>query len=178
MRKAILMKLFQFTTIFLVCMTGIIPITCFAQPYVISSNGLEVTDQKTGLIWSRCVIGMNWDGGLNTCVNATTSCVHANTNIVAIFTHEEALKCASQVGSVTPWRLPNIKELASISERSISLAFNEVAFPATPTNFGYWSSTPNVGVSATAWIMNFDRGQGGVSSRSNSLYVRLVRSGQ
>jgi hypothetical protein len=74
--------------------------------------------------------------------------------------------------------LPNVKELASIADKSLSNpAIDSAAFPYTPASY-FWSASPYVGSSSSAWYVNFGNGYVGSYSRSGSLYVRLVRAGQ
>ena len=163
------MKIAQLATLCFTCLLGILPAAVSAQPYVISADGSEVTDQKTGLIWRRCAEGMIWDGA--TCAGTAGT-----------FTHEAGLaRAASQAGSTgIAWRLPNVRELASIADKSRSNpAIDPTAFPATPS-FWFWSSSPYVGLSFSAWFVDFSDGVVNVSGlRFNvSLHVRLVRAGQ
>lgn len=136
--------------------------------YTVSSDGQEVTDNQTNLIWRRCAEGMNWDGA--TCAG-----------VASAFTHEEALQLAATqaVSTGVAWRLPNIKELSSITDRNLTYpAIDTVAFPSTPANW-FWSSSPSVGYSYFAWYVGFDVGGVYGSYRVNgSSHVRLVRAGQ
>ena len=158
------MKTAQLATLYFLCLLGLMPVAASAQPFVISTDGSEVTDQKTGLIWRRCAEGMQVSGG--TC-----------TGTAQTYTHEAALQRAAAVAS--PWRLPNIKELSSIVDKSRSNpAIDATAFPATPASF-FWSSSPYVGGPAVAWGVGFVNGYVGNSyGRNGSFYVRLVRAGQ
>lgn len=167
------MKTAQLSTLYFLCLLGILPVAAFAQPYVISTDGSEVTDQKTGLIWRRCSEGMSWDG--TTCMGTAST-----------FTHEAALNRASTQADSTgvAWRLPNIKELSSIADKTLSNpAIDSTAFPATPTGW-FWSASPYVYVSGYAWIVDFGSGyvygdgSHGGGGRGNTYYVRLVRAGQ
>ena len=138
-------------------------------PFTVSADGTEVTDGRTGLVWRRCAEGMVASGG--TC-----------TGTASTFTHEQALTRARDQATSTStsvaWRLPNVKELASIADRSKSNpAIDTVAFPATPSNW-FWSSSPYVGYAGDAWGVNFGYGFVGDSYRVNTLPVRLVRAGQ
>lgn len=133
-------------------------------------NGAEVTDKRTGLIWKRCSEGQSWSG--STCTGKAT-----------IHTHEAALalaKAANTSDSPSGWRLPNVKELASLADKGCqSPAIDSTAFPATPSEW-YWTSSPYVGNSSYAWFVFFYWGH--VSSGSNrsgsSVHVRLVRTSQ
>lgn len=167
------MKISQLATLCLTCLLGILPIAASAQPYVISANGSEVTDQKTGLIWRRCIEGMVWDS--TTCVNATTTCTNVSAVTPSTFTHQEALQCAA---TQTGWRLPNIKELSSIADKNRTTpAIDPTFFPATPASL-FWSASPYVGSPFLAWRVDFLNGSVDVNIRSDPLPVRLVRAGQ
>lgn len=128
--------------------------------YAYSADGSEVTDAQTGLIWRRCTVGQTWSNG--TCTGGLT-----------VFRHEEALAHAmTQSG----WRLPNVKELASLVDTSSARpAVNVTAFPGTPTAT-YWSSTPDVQLPSSAWSIDF--GSGVVASTGRNTFgvlARLVR---
>ncbi len=121
-----------------------------------------MTDTRTGLVWQRCSAGQSWSGG--TCSGSA-----------ATYTHEAALAYAQ---SQSGWRLPNVKELASLADRSRhdpDPAIDTDAFPGTPSDW-FWSSSPYAGDAGNAWLVSF----GYVYSidgfsRSNYLHVRLVR---
>ena len=159
------MKTQKLATLCITCLLLFMPIAALAQPYVISTDGQEVTDQKTGLIWRRCAEGMTYITG--TC-----------TGTALTYTHEAALVQAKTVSVSGGWRLPNVKELSSIADKSLSNpAIDPLAFPATPVNY-FWSSSPYVGVPANAWGVDFYDGSVVNVNRSSSGFVRLVRAGQ
>jgi hypothetical protein len=131
--------------------------------YTYSTAGDEVTDAKTGLTWRRCSEGQAWGGG--NCVGAA-----------ATYTHEQAIARATTQAGTAGWRLPNVKELTSITDKTRSNpAIDNEAFPATPPYF-YWSATPGADNSGTAWYVAFGTGYGsGGQYRNVSYHVRLVR---
>jgi hypothetical protein len=89
---------------------------------------------------------------------------------------QQPLAQASSTGAA--WRLPNVKELSSIADKSLSNpAIDSTAFPATPASW-FWSASPYVGFSNYAWVVYFYNGYVYFSLRSLSYYVRLVRAGQ
>jgi hypothetical protein len=76
------------------------------------------------------------------------------------------------------WRLPNIKELESIIERScLNPAINPHVFPNSPTGL-YWTSTPDGQDEDSTWAFRFNNGEDTELARTNSFYVRAVRGGQ
>lgn len=125
--------------------------------FTYSADGTQVTDQMTRLTWRRCSEGQDWSGG--TC-----------TGSAFLFTQEQALIRAREVG----WRMPNIKELASIADRSRQPAIDLVVFPAT-LGVKYWTSSPE----ARGGIWTVDFRTGNVEdplTRNTPSPVRLVRS--
>lgn len=129
--------------------------------YTYSAAGDEVTDTKTGLTWRRCSEGQAWSGG--TCTGTATT-----------YPHEGAL---AQAKTQTGWRLPSVKELSSIADKTRSNpAIDTTAFPATPSSW-YWSATPYAGGSGGAWYVDFSDGYVGYYYRNGGLngHVRLVR---
>jgi Protein of unknown function (DUF1566) len=151
----------------LACLLLPISMGAFAAPFTVSADGQEVTDTKTGLIWRRCAEGMTASG--STCSGTAST-----------FTHDTALTRASTQATANSvaWRLPNVKELSSIADKSRSNpAIDTVAFPATPANL-FWSSSPYVGDASSAWSVDFYLGGVYDVNRNSTYYVRLVRAGQ
>jgi hypothetical protein len=74
------------------------------------------------------------------------------------------------------WRLPNAKELESITDETVCLpAIDTTYFLNTNISTDYWSSTTYANYSSYAWIVDF--GGGGLASADKPLYryVRCVR---
>lgn len=145
--------------VLLVCLAGTGAV--YAQSrYSYSPDGAEVIDTKTGLVWQRCALGQSWS--VSTC-----------TGTASTYTHEQALVTAQNAGDT--WRLPNVKELASIVDSSrFNPAIDPTAFPATPGSW-FWSSTPYVGNASGAWGIDFGKGFVDYTIRSWTGRVRLVR---
>lgn len=139
--------------------------TMDANQYSVSANGQEVTDSKTGLIWRRCSEGQTWNG--NVC-----------TGSASIYNHEAALThaTAQALAASQAWRLPNVKELASIADNTVELpAINSAIFPATPLG-SFWSSSPYVSSPSETWGVSFQDSYVFSISRINPLFMRLVRN--
>ena len=137
------------------------PTTHAQARYIYSTAGDEVTDTQTGLTWRRCSEGQTWSG---------TTC----TGTAAAYYHEGAL---AQAKTQTGWRLPNVKELASIADKARTApAIDTTAFPATPSHW-YWSSTPYAGGASNAWLVSFYDGYASYDYRGSGylILVRLVR---
>jgi len=97
--------------------------------FVISPNKQEVTDRLTGLTWRRCVEGALFDGAR--C--AGTPLVLGWTGTLA-----HALQQARDTG--VAWRLPNVKELASLLDHEHLLHIDTKAFPGAK-NDSLWTSS-------------------------------------
>ena len=157
----------------LACLLFLLACGVLAAPFTVSADGQEVTDTKTGLIWRRCTEGMAASG--STC-----------TGTAGTFTHEAALERASAQATAAgvAWRLPNVKELFSIADKSRrNPAIDTVAFPAMPDDVSepgslFWSSSPYVGRADVAWAVWFYDGKVDRFYRDFTFYVRLVRAGQ
>jgi len=124
-----------------------------ARTFTDNGNG-TVTDNKTGLIWQQAAGNNAWKAALAYCENLS-------------------------LAGYMDWRLPNIKELASLPDLSIyNPAIDTKYFPgyfSIGTLSGYWSSTM---VSADkAFYMNFNYGYNASDVKSSSYYVRCVRGG-
>jgi hypothetical protein len=140
-----------------------IPRTTPTERFDLHDNG-TATDRRTGLTWRRCAEGQTWKDGR--CVGDAAS-----------FSWDEATRRFGQPDPVG-WRLPELKELASIVELACSYpAINLTAFPDTPSTW-FWSASPFASNSARAWAQVFDYGGGTCRDRNNPGQVRLVRAGQ
>jgi len=88
--------------------------------------------------------------------------------------------CAGLSGTLggAGWRLPTMKELATLVDTSASsgLVLDPIAFPTSPSISGYWSATPVAGASPFVWVFGADGTEGQVQSSASS-WARCVRSG-
>ncbi len=148
-----------------------VPATTPNSNFVDNLDG-TVTDTNTGLMWQKCQLGLSGD--------------ICETGSVVTFTWEEALDEASlnDYSGYTDWRVPNIKELASIVEYQCNTpAINLNIFPNTTTSLnhastGFASSTIVNSQAQTTFYINTTLGTILRSSRLSSFtfLVRLVRS--
>lgn len=126
-----------------------------------------VTDEASGLQWKRCSEGQSWNGA--TCTGSAT----AHTWRGAL----QLADAASYAGR-SDWRLPNVKELASIVEQACyDPAIDPGIFPGTPS-YVFWSSSPDASDAGFAWGVLFNYGDGGGDGKGDGGRVRLVRGGQ
>jgi len=136
--------------------------------FTINTND-TATDTKTGLVWMRCALGQTFSPVAGNCTGTATS-----------LTWDAAIASAtsSSFAGNTDWRLPNIKELASIAEQACyGPAVNEIVFPTSPLNW-FWSSSPAVENDMKVWIFDFNNGVDQIQIKDLSGYVRLVRLGE
>jgi hypothetical protein len=144
-----------------------------------------VTDLRTGLRWQRCPQGYSFDANGTPALMRDDRCNVAGTVLV---TWQEALNGAvalNQSGGYagfTDWRLPNLKELASIVEtKCIAPSINQTVFPDTPQG-SFFSATPYTGPSdfVSTQGVDFMSGEDTQISKpdiglAGTGYVRLVR---
>lgn len=149
--------------------------------FVINDDG-TATDSVTGLLWQRCPVGYRLeDSG-----NALTSDDVCELQQTALLDWQAALQFAVDLNNnggsagFSDWRVPNIKELASIIEfRCYGPALNLAIFPDVDGE-KFWSSTPRMANSPA--IINFNFGTYSFSyidivDLEYTFNVRLVRGG-
>lgn len=136
-------------------------------------NDGTVTHNPTGLMWKVCSEGQTWNAGDGSCSGtATTHTWQAALQI------PQTLNAGGGFAGHSDWRLPNLKELTSITElKCYDPAINETIFNNTPPNW-YWSSSPIANNSYVAWDVYFGYGQDINNHRVDDPHVRLVRSRQ
>ena len=130
-----------------------------------------ILDKKSGLMWERCTHGHTWNEG---------SCDAPGQS--AEYKWQDALQEVVSVNDVgafgyNDWRLPNLKELASIIERKCTgVSINSEIFPGVDTSFSrYWTNTHLLG-STEIKIVDFSGGVVGNSVTNESLlHLRMVR---
>lgn len=139
--------------------------TSLVENFSLLSNGLA-QDKTTGLMWMRCAYGQSWDNTNSTCTGSPQQ-----------ITWQDALQASVSVsdGGYTDWRLPNVKEIATIVEKScVDPSLNETVFPASSSE-NYWTSSTVVGDASYAWGMAFYNGRNNTKEKLLDLHVRFVR---
>jgi len=109
-----------------VCDYSSIEATAPADRFIDNGDG-TVTDEGTGLQWKRCSEGQTWTGA--TCTGPATQFFGLSDG------WKQALQLANSAvyAGKSDWRVPNVKELASIIEQAChSPAVDIAVFPATP----------------------------------------------
>ena len=118
-------------------------------PSRFKENWQVITDTKTGLVWSKDTANWkNWQQAKQYCENLTT-------------------------WWKTNWRLPDITELRSITNRSCydPATYSEFNFVGSNS---YWSSVAAAGNSGYVWYLNFSSGYTNRLDKIFSSYVLCV----
>lgn len=130
----------------------------------------EVTDRRSGLVWRRCLEGMEWRG--KACTGKSLFLPYPST-----LTH--ASEVAARSGK--PWRLPTVKELTGLANPGEAdpsagiAAIDAVAFPGTPPSRVWTSSSAGPHY---FMFVSFIDGSAGENTRVSPATIRLVRSAQ
>lgn len=130
-------------------------------------DGGYLVDRATGLMWQRCPLGFQW---LN------SSC-QTESNLSGGTDWQSALKAAAGAahGEYDDWRLPNIKELETIVDRSCwDPAVSGILFPSTPSAL-FWTSSPDAVRPDVAAVVDFSKGAHRGLKKTNFALIRLVR---
>ncbi len=148
-----------------------------AVSYTNNNNG-TITDNTTGLMWKTCDQGQAWDNN-NTAANLTDDNCTADSNATDNYLWTAALTEAQNhtFAGYDDWRLPNVKELTSIADYTLSPSINPV-FPNANTG-NFWSSTLYADASGNtnaAWRVAFINGFISNIIRTVDSRVRLVRT--
>lgn len=126
------------------------------QPNDYTAATATVTDNITGLMWQRSILGTTkrqWAFAQAACDSLT-------------------------LGGFSDWSLPTVNELRSLLDQTAIAgpAIDQTAFPGTPSG-DFWSSTPDVANSAFAWWVDSTGGMTGAFSKTAfTNYYRCVRN--
>jgi hypothetical protein len=151
-----------------VCDTSRFALSTPTQAFEDHGDG-TVTDRRSGLQWMRCSVGQVWG---NSCGGTPEALSWQQANDVAANTNQ------SGVFFYNDWRLPNIRELATIAERQCANPrINLELFPGTPAS-PYWTSVlKGVGsYEPQAFVIDFGAGGISVAAQQDRRYARFVRT--
>lgn len=157
------------------CDAGL-PATAPDNRYIDNNDG-TLTDKQTGLMWPRCPVAYTFsDNGTptdwmdDTCTptGLPTGSWQGALNATA------SLNMGTGFAGHNDWRLPNIKEIYSLTEHSCTgVTMNKTAFPAKPISF-FWSSSPVSG-SNEVWTYVSTLGYIYQSGKTSNGHLYLVR---
>ncbi len=168
---AILLGFFNFTVMAEQICDKSLPETTPSARFTDNGDG-SVSDSVTGLVWKKCIEGASGDA--------------CDVGQDSLFTWQVALQRVDSQNlaialGYNDWRLPNVKELATLVELQChSPAANLAVFPNLPVDIGVnsslvWSSSPS-SESAFAWGVQFIGGEVAQANKNNTGFVRLVRN--
>lgn len=132
------------------------------------------TDTETSLVWQRCPVGYTLQDGGTPDELGDDSCVPDG---LSALPWKDALQLASNavIGGQSDWRLPNIKELDSLTELScIGPAIAPGLFPDTPIG-SFWSATPDAASGLAAKVVDAHQGDIFSAAKTKPAFARLVR---
>ncbi len=124
--------------------------------FVLVLDDEAVLDQETGLVWQR-------DTSDTTCtwINAVAICY------------------TLELGGRKGWRMPTVDELATLIDSTSSNPALPIGHSFTNVKSSlYWSSTTGASNTLYVWVVYFHDGYIGGNAKTDSWYVRAVRSGQ
>ncbi|MGH7298285.1 MAG: DUF1566 domain-containing protein [Polyangiaceae bacterium] len=122
-----------------------------------------IQDAQTGLAWQRyaSATAVNLDAATSRCAGL------------------------SFPGFVGGWRVPSYKELLTLVDEVPHVEYENAglvtksidgnAFPGALVDELYWSSSTYLGFSQSAYVVNFETGEGENQSMNSTGYVRCVR---
>ncbi|PHR89553.1 MAG: hypothetical protein COA76_03055 [Moritella sp.] len=138
--------------------------------YLDNGDG-TITDITNELMWLTCSLGQIYQDG--NCTGSSKSFTIWDEALLAVDNN-------NNLAGYSDWRLPNIKELASLVERScVAPAIDLTLFPTTPSA-PYWSNTfdrtgINSALNIKGLIVDFHDGTEVVRPTNTQLLIRLVR---
>jgi len=133
--------------------------------FTISSDGQEVTDSTTRLVWRRCGEGTQWDG--KTCTGKLLKMNYAGARKAA----EDAK------GSSKAWRIPTREELVTLYDVKAKKTpkVDPTVFPKA-TNGPFWATRAGTDDNLNAWLVNFRNGRVSGYAGQSKFPLRLVRA--
>lgn len=148
------------------------PMSSPVTRFVDNGDG-TLTDFEPDLTWMRCSLGQIWNG--TTCTGTPTSYTWQSAQDAAI-----KLNHGGGYANHNDWHVPQIRELATITERQCSNPrINLALFPATPAAY-FWTTTMRPGAvkdDSYAFAISFGSDGPAHFNKEKMLFVRLVSGG-
>lgn len=135
------------------CVRGSVAVDALRRSLTDNGDG-TVTDNHTGLMWQNADSGtsLTWDEALR---------------------YAEGLTLAGR----DDWRLPNVKELQSINDESLTNPSLDRTYFSGTLPAENWSSTTQVNQPSQAWTVDFTLGIVSYRAKTETLRARAVRGG-
>jgi Protein of unknown function (DUF1566) len=155
---------------------------CDTRSYALSSPSSQfedhadgtVTDSKSKLMWMRCSLGQQWAHGH--CAGAAAAMTWGRAQAQAAQINQSGMHFFSD------WRLPGLRELATLSERQCTAPrVNLQVFPATPAA-AYWTTSARANAASQAqgsdlvFTVSFADAGVQLQDKASAQLARLVRN--
>ena len=132
------------------------------------SQGAEVKDPSSHLVWQRCLVGKQWDASAQQCTGAAKK-----------MSWQAAMSPSPSAGqgaaAPTRWRLPSYIELLTLVDLNCSgPAVNARWFGDSDATY-LWSSSSYEQLADYAWGLKYARGEIIYDSKVEEFQARLVR---
>lgn len=127
-----------------------------------------LTDRDTQLMWMRCAAGQRWQDGA--CAGTAQRLDWSQAQAHAQETNRSGRHFFND------WRVPSLRELATVSERQcLRPRINLAMFPGTPSA-SFWTTTARPGQGRGYFVLDF--GMDGVAHalQAEPHHLRLVRT--
>ncbi len=150
------------------CQSENIKVTTPKERFAVNKDH-TVTDRKTGLMWQRCLIGQSGEQ----CESGSPSPFTWGDALLQVPEFNNKI----QLSGFSDWRLPNIRELATLAELQCARpAINLKVFPNNPSAH-LWSSSPYKFYPHYSWYLDFEYGVYTYGDRTDTnKHIRLVRN--
>ncbi len=122
--------------------------------HLVNNGNGTITDSDSGLTWQQAEIGATTDW--------TNALIYAEGLVL---------------GGFQDWRLPNLKELESLNDETLTNPSIDTNYFPGAKSARYWSSTAQNNNPTNAWFNEFIAGITSQASRTTAYWVRAVRGG-